>query len=101
MAMEDKPAGVLYIVATPIGNMEDITFRAIKILGQADALACEDTRKTRKIYERYSIQSPGIIFSYNEYNEDKAGIKITELLRTGQTVALCTNAGYPGISDPG
>ena len=91
----------LYIIATPIGNLEDITLRAMKTLEDIDALACEDTRVTRKIYSRYNITRPEIVFSYRDFNEERAGSRILELLRDGKTVGLCTNAGYPGISDPG
>ena len=92
---------VLYVVATPIGNMEDLTIRARRVLGEVDAIACEDTRQTRKLFERYEISSPKIIFSYHEHNEEKAGVRILELLKSGRSVALCSDAGYPGISDPG
>jgi 16S rRNA (cytidine1402-2'-O)-methyltransferase len=91
----------LYLVATPIGNLEDLSFRAVRILGEVDALACEDTRFTRTIYERHGIPSPRTIFSYHEHNEERAGGRIMDLLRGGATVALCTDGGYPGISDPG
>lgn len=91
----------LYIVATPIGNLEDLTFRAARILGEAGALACEDTRMTRRIFERHQIPSPKTIFSYHEHNEAQAGKRILGLLAEGISVALCTDGGYPGISDPG
>ncbi len=93
--------GKLYIIATPIGNLEDITFRAVRTLGEVDALACEDTRRTRILYEKHGIKSPGIIFSYREQNEDRAGERIMGLLNRGLSVGLCSDAGYPGISDPG
>jgi len=91
----------LYLVATPIGNLEDMTFRAVRVLGEVDVLACEDTRITRRIFERYHIPSPKTIFSYHEHNEQRAGQRVLELLAQGHSVALCTNGGYPGISDPG
>jgi 16S rRNA (cytidine1402-2'-O)-methyltransferase len=91
----------LFVVATPIGNLEDISFRVVRILGEVDALACEDTRFTRRIFERYQVKSPGIIFSYHEHNEEFAGKRILGLLESGAAVALCTDGGYPGISDPG
>lgn len=91
----------LFLIATPIGNLEDITLRALRILGEADALACEDTRLTRRIFERHQIASPSTILSYHEHNEARAGQRILELLEQGKTVALCTDGGYPGISDPG
>lgn len=93
--------GKLYVVATPIGNLEDMTLRAVRILGEVDALACEDTRMTRKIFERHEIHSPKTIFSYREHNEERAGRGILNLLAEERTVALCSDGGYPGISDPG
>jgi 16S rRNA (cytidine1402-2'-O)-methyltransferase len=91
----------LYLIATPIGNLEDITYRAVRLLGEVDALACEDTRYTRIIYERYEIPRPPTIFSYHEHNEAAAGRRVIGLLDAGRAVGLCSNAGYPGISDPG
>jgi 16S rRNA (cytidine1402-2'-O)-methyltransferase len=93
--------GKLIVIATPIGNLEDISLRAIRILGELDALACEDTRHTKIIFEKYNIERPKIIFSNHEYNEDSAAFRILSLLRDGYKVGLCSNAGYPGISDPG
>lgn len=93
--------GTLYVVATPIGNLEDVTLRAIRVLGEVDALACEDTRRTRKIFERHHIPSPKTIFSYHEHNEERAGRGIMALLEEGRSVALCSDGGTPGISDPG
>lgn len=98
--MEDI-TGTLYIIATPIGNLEDLTLRASRIFGELGALACEDTRQTRKIFERYDIPRPSKIFSYHEHNTEKAGAHILELLTQGMDVGLCSDAGYPGISDPG
>lgn len=95
------PPVALYVVATPIGNLEDITLRALRLLGTVDALACEDTRFTRKIFESHRISSPKTIFSYHEHNEPRAGKRILGLLASGQSVALCSDGGYPGISDPG
>ncbi len=94
-------AGTLYLVATPIGNLEDLSYRAARVLGGVDALACEDTRLTRRIFARYEIPSPRTIFSYHEHNEERAGARILGLLREGASVALCTDGGCPGISDPG
>jgi 16S rRNA (cytidine1402-2'-O)-methyltransferase len=91
----------LFVVATPIGNLEDLTLRAVRVLGEVDALACEDTRRTRRIFERHGVAKPRNMFSYHEHNEAAAGRRILGLLNTGQSVALCTNAGYPCISDPG
>lgn len=91
----------LYIVSTPIGNLDDITLRGIQTLKGVDALACEDTRITRKILSRYKISIPKVFFSYHEHNEEKAGKRILKLLEEGRSVALCSDAGTPGISDPG
>lgn len=91
----------LYIIPTPIGNLEDITLRALRILGEVDALACEDTRLTRRIFARHEVTAPGQIFSYHEHNEERAGRRILELLAAGKTVGLCSDSGMPGISDPG
>lgn len=93
--------GKLFIVATPIGNLEDITIRALKVLGSADVLACEDTRRTRRIFERHGIPCPRIILSCHEHNEEQAAGRIAALVEQGRTVALCSNAGYPALSDPG
>ncbi len=97
----DDHIGTLFIVSTPIGNMEDMTYRAVRILSEVDALACEDTRQTRKIFERYQLNSPQQIFSYHEHNEEKSGKRILDLLQEGSSVGLCSDAGSPGISDPG
>ena len=91
----------LYVVGTPIGNLEDLSSRAIRILGEVDAIACEDTRVTRKIYERFQIPSPKTRFSCHEHNEQQASRRILGLLDEGLQVALVTDGGMPGISDPG
>jgi 16S rRNA (cytidine1402-2'-O)-methyltransferase len=93
--------GTLYLIATPIGNMEDLTYRAARLLGEVDALACEDTRITRRIFERFELPRPQTLFSYHEHNEEQAGKRILGLLAEGLAVGLCTDGGYPGISDPG
>jgi 16S rRNA (cytidine1402-2'-O)-methyltransferase len=93
--------GQLLLIATPIGNLEDITLRAVRVLGEVDVLACEDTRHTRKIFERHGIRGPRTILSYREQNEDQAGARILGFLSEGLSVALCSDAGYPGISDAG
>jgi 16S rRNA (cytidine1402-2'-O)-methyltransferase len=91
----------LYIIATPIGNLEDITLRAIRVLGEVGALACEDTRHTRNLFARHGIPSPRSIISYREQNEDLAGARIIGMLKQGVSVGICSDAGYPGISDSG
>ena len=78
-----------------------MSYRAVRILGEVDALACEDTRVTKNILHRYEIAFPSHIFSYHEHNEMRAADKVVELLQNGQNVALCTDAGNPGVSDPG
>jgi len=91
----------LYVIATPIGNLEDLTFRARRVLGEVDALACEDTRRTRRILDRHEIARPAIVFSCHEHNERRACARIVSLLAEGKTVGLCSNAGVPCVSDPG
>jgi 16S rRNA (cytidine1402-2'-O)-methyltransferase len=91
----------LYIIATPIGNLEDMTLRAIRVLGEVEALACEDTRHTRILFEKHGIRSPRTILSYREQNEAQAGQRIISLLKGGMSVGICSDAGYPGISDAG
>ena len=93
--------GKLYVISTPIGNMDDITLRAMKTLGSVDVLACEDTRVTRKIFQRHEIDFPAKVVSYHEHNEEYAGEKILEMLRNGLIVGLCSDAGTPCISGPG
>jgi 16S rRNA (cytidine1402-2'-O)-methyltransferase len=89
----------VYLVATPIGNLEDITLRALRTLRECDLIACEDTRRTRKLLNRYEIQKP--LISCHEHNEyERAGL-IVERVQSGQAVAVVSDAGLPGISDPG
>ena len=92
-------SGVLYIVATPIGNLEDITYRAVRVLGEADLIACEDTRQTRKLLDRYGIHTPTI--SYHEHNEAERAAELAARLVEGTTIALVSDAGMPLVSDPG
>jgi 16S rRNA (cytidine1402-2'-O)-methyltransferase len=91
--------GTLYVVATPLGNLEDITFRAVRTLSEADVIACEDTRRTVKLLNRYEIRSP--LFIYHDYNKERAGAQLLGRLKEGNNVALVSDAGTPGISDPG
>lgn len=93
--------GLLYIVATPIGNLDDLSPRAQQAFRDADVLACEDTRRTRALLTRFEIPRPGTVVSYREGNEAKTGERLLGMLEQGRTVALCTDGGYPGISDPG
>ncbi len=97
--MEEIRKGALYLVATPIGNLSDMTFRAVHVLSGADLIAAEDTRNSRKLLTAYEIKTP--MTSYHEFNKyDKADILIGDMIG-GKTVALITDAGTPGISDPG
>src|SRR5450631_2414599 len=94
-----KPATGLYLVATPIGNLSDVTLRALELLAGADVIACEDTRVTRKLTERYGIATP--LTPYHEHNAAEARPKLLARLAEGQAVALVSDAGTPLISDPG
>jgi len=93
------PYGTLYIVGTPIGNLEDMTFRAIRILKEATWIAAEDTRQTRKLLTHFDI--PAKLVSYHEHNKEKSGQDLLAKLLAGDTVALVSDAGLPAISDPG
>ncbi len=95
----DKPAPGLYLIATPIGNLSDITLRALELLAGADVIACEDTRVTRRLTERYGIATP--LTPYHEHNAAQARPKLLARLAEGQAVALVSDAGTPLISDPG
>ena len=88
----------LYLVATPIGNLEDITLRALRVLKEADLIACEDTRHTRKLLDHFGISKPTV--SYHEHNEQARAQELTVRLLSGASIALVTDAGTPGISDP-
>jgi 16S rRNA (cytidine1402-2'-O)-methyltransferase len=91
--------GTLYIVATPIGNLEDITLRALRVLREVDWIACEDTRQTRKLLEHFGIAKPMV--SYHEHNESGRAAELAERLTRGRSGALVSDAGTPLISDPG
>ena len=92
-------AGTLYVVATPIGNLEDLTMRALRVLKEVGLIACEDTRRTRTLLTHFGIHVP--VTSYFEHNKLAKGPTILRALREGTSVALVTDAGTPGISDPG
>src|SRR6476659_5607213 len=96
----DRPlAPGLYLVATPIGNLEDITLRALRVLKEVDVIACEDTRRTRALLTHFDIHTPTV--SYFEHNKLVRGPQLLRQLTEGRSVALVTDAGTPGISDPG
>ncbi|HQB85098.1 MAG TPA: 16S rRNA (cytidine(1402)-2'-O)-methyltransferase [Candidatus Pacearchaeota archaeon] len=90
---------MLYIVATPIGNLKDITFRAIEVFKSVDIVLCEDTRRTSKLFSHYDVKTP--LLSYHSHSNDNKINKIIDLIKDGKNLALVTDAGTPGISDPG
>lgn len=92
-------AGTLYLCATPIGNLEDMTFRCVRVLKEADLIAAEDTRNSIRLLNHFEIKTP--MTSYHEYNKIEKGRKLVEQLEQGKDIALITDAGTPGISDPG
>ena len=92
-------AGTLYLVATPIGNLRDITFRAVEVLKAVDVIACEDTRHTRKLLNALEIDNK--LVSYHEHNESERAAELNEMLAAGKSVAVVSDAGTPGINDPG
>src|SRR5450756_968359 len=95
----NKKMGMLYLCATPIGNLEDITLRVLRILKEVDMIAAEDTRHTLKLLNHFEIRKP--LMSYHEHNKREKGREIVELVRAGKSIALVSDAGMPGISDPG
>lgn len=98
-AGQTYPAGTLYVVATPIGNVADLSLRALHVLGLADAIACEDTRNTGQLLSRVGLQRP--LVAVHEHNEREAAVRIVERLAAGERIAYVSDAGTPGISDPG
>src|SRR5579859_914106 len=96
---QPKTAGTIYLVATPIGNLEDITLRALRVLKEADMIACEDTRQTQKLLNHYAVTTRTT--SYHEHNEITRAAELVVELEQGARIALVTDAGMPGISDPG
>ena len=97
--MQDTPTGTLYLVSTPIGNLEDITLRALRILKEVDLIAAEDTRQTRRLLTHYDIHTP--LTSYFEGNQQMKCGKLINRMKTGEAIALVSDAGTPIISDPG
>jgi 16S rRNA (cytidine1402-2'-O)-methyltransferase len=91
--------GTIYLVATPLGNLEDITLRALRILKEADVIACEDTRHTRRLLAHFEIQKP--LLSYHEHNEEQRAGDLVQRALAGASIAIVSDAGMPGISDPG
>lgn len=98
LGISTAPSGTLYVVSTPIGNLEDITLRALRILGSVDLIAAEDTRHTRKLLTHHGISRP--LLSYHDHNEDIQAPRLLALLQEGKSIALVTDAGTPGIADP-
>jgi 16S rRNA (cytidine1402-2'-O)-methyltransferase len=100
MSADEKPlAPGLYLVATPIGNLEDITLRALRVLAQVDRIACEDTRQTQKLLNHFDIKKPTV--SYHAHNENERAEDLIAELRAGGKIAIVSDAGTPGIADPG
>src|SRR5262245_10632987 len=96
--MTSRP-GTLYVVATPIGNLEDLTFRALRVLKEVDLIAAEDTRRSIKLLNHYGVRKP--LVSLREHNEAREATRLVKKLRDGQSIALISDAGTPGIADPG
>ncbi|WP_322908047.1 16S rRNA (cytidine(1402)-2'-O)-methyltransferase [Paenibacillus campi] len=96
----ERQPGALYLVATPIGNLEDMTYRAVRTLQECDIIAAEDTRQTRKLLNHFEI-TPNKLVSYHEHNKQASGPELVRLMVEGQTLALVSDAGLPAISDPG
>ncbi|MFD2681360.1 16S rRNA (cytidine(1402)-2'-O)-methyltransferase [Bacillus seohaeanensis] len=96
---QESNKGSLYLVPTPIGNLEDMTFRAIRMMKEANFIAAEDTRNTKKLCNYFEIDTP--IISYHEHNKEESGAKLLEKMASGEVIALVSDAGMPSISDPG
>src|SRR6202045_4179802 len=96
---QTEGGGILYVVATPIGNPDDISSRAIRTLAEVNLIACEDTRRTGQLLARHQIDTPTV--SYFEHNEERRVPELVERLKAGDKIALVTDAGTPAISDPG
>lgn len=99
MSETENAVGTLYLAATPIGNLEDMTYRAVRVLGEVDVIAAEDTRHTRGLLTHFNIHTP--LVSYHEHNKDAAGPPLIERLLAGENIACVSDAGLPGIADPG
>src|ERR1700759_3254712 len=99
MSDAESSGPALYLVATPMGNLEDITLRALRVLKEVDVIACEDTRQTQKLLNHYAIATRTT--SYHEHNEMTKSAELVKAMKEGASVALVTDAGMPGISDPG
>lgn len=99
LAQQNFPPATLYVVATPIGNIGDITLRALHVLSMVDAIACEDTRNTSQLLHRYGISKP--LIAAHQHNEREVADKLIERLRAGERIALVSDAGTPAVSDPG
>jgi 16S rRNA (cytidine1402-2'-O)-methyltransferase len=95
----EEHKGILYLVPTPIGNLEDMSFRAVRILKEADLIAAEDTRNTKRLCNYFEIQTP--VVSYHEHNKESSGEKLIHKIKEGMKIALVSDAGMPAISDPG
>ncbi|MCA0972730.1 16S rRNA (cytidine(1402)-2'-O)-methyltransferase [Halobacillus litoralis] len=98
-SFSEKTTGTLYVVPTPIGNLEDMTYRAVRTLEEVDVIAAEDTRNTRKLVNHFEIQTS--LVSYHEHNKHSKGPQLIERLEAGESIAVVSDAGMPGVSDPG
>src|SRR5690625_640321 len=96
---QDNEKGTLYVVPTPIGNLDDMTFRAVSVLEKVDCIAAEDTRHTQKLLNHFSIKNH--VISYHEHNKKERGVELVARLENGEEIAVVSDAGMPAISDPG